>query len=350
MGPFRTLDLLICGIVLAIVGVICFVAKDMLGMPIVFASWIVILVVGVVIVLGLLFLATIGRYMLGGKEGFLFQAARADGKPIYVDVELGSGIAEFVLGEKTSPKDITFSDEESGIKVDPSLLSEHAKPMRFAKGLDVYIYSYYNYMPQSVDNSAAFKAIEDYFRTECSELNFLTIKEFVELVSDPEHYLEHNAYIKLNKYFKIGEKVEVVDIFGEDGVKVGEEIKPVLIKNKEGTMVPQSTYVRQFYDEKRQEWIEQDITLPDMIQKISQARKDISRLPSYTGPLAGTEAFKNNSVPYSSQHLSHVLMLYKDKMKLENLNKENILLYCIGAAIVLLGGGLAFYIVNMAPK
>jgi hypothetical protein len=349
IGPFKTGDMLIVGIIMVIVCVVAALARGMLMIPLMIPAWLLLIAITVILMLGVLLVLTIARYWMNGKEGFVFSIARATGLPVYIDAELGSGDADFVLGEKTKPKDITFKDEVSGIKIDPSLLSKDAIPMNFAKGLRIYIYSYYNYMPQSIRNHAAFKAIEDYFNDECPELNFLTVKEFVELVSDPEHFLEHNALIKLNKYFKIQPKK---DKEGKDVLTA--DNKPVL------------TYVRQFQTKDIDEflgdgttpnptfgqmiWIVQDMGLPDMLQAISKARKDISKLPVTGGYLAGTEAFKNNSVAYSSQHFAHALMLYLAKIKAEAGNQERILLYCIGAAIVLLGGGLSFYIINMAPK
>lgn len=278
--------------------------------------------------------------MTKGKEGFLFATARATGVPIYIDVELGTGNADFVLGEKVSPKDVMLKDEECGVKIDPSLLSKDNEPMRFSGGLDVLIYSYYNFMPQSIKNHAAFNAIEAYFKRECPELNFLSVKEFTELISDPEHFLHHNAQIKLSKYFKVSEKRnekgEIIYTTPRDG----------------SSPKPMQTYVRQFQtvDENGQfKWIEQDLGLPDMLNMIAKARKDIAALPICGGYLAGTEAFKNNSVAYSSQHFSHALMLYKKKI-LDDLGKEDKLWqYGIIALMLILGTALAVYIVSVAP-
>jgi hypothetical protein len=270
-----------------------------------------------------------------GQEGFLFATARKKGLGVYIDAELGSEVAEFVLAEKASPKDVVLKDEESGIKVDPGLLSAEARPMRFPRGLDVYIYSYYNFMPQTIRNHAAFSAIKHYFDTNCRELNFLSVKEFVELISDPEHYLERNSLIKLNKYFKLREMKD------KDG-------NP--LQDREGQT--RFTYVRQFQtiDEKTGmgKWIEQDISLPMMIQLIAKARQDVSVLPVLGGLLAGNEAFKHNSVPYSSQHLGHVLMLYYTKMMDELKAKVDLLTYGIVALMILIGGAVCIYVISMA--
>jgi hypothetical protein len=292
IGPFETKYLLGAGLVIAAIITAMFFLKSYLSLAVVLSLWIIIaVVVTILAILGLL-LITIISFWKWGKEGFLFAEARKHGIPVYIDAELGSDNADFVLGEKLQPKDVMLKDTESGIKLDPSLFSADAKPMRLPLGLDLYIYSYYNYMPQSIRNHAAFKAIKDYKDRECKDLAFLSDKEFIELVSDPEHFLRQNAQQKINKYFKL-----------------------VSIEQPDGKSVTKN--VRQFHDEKTGQWIEQDIQIDTVIQHISQARNDIAKLPIMGGLLAGNEAFRYNSVPYSSQHLGHAFMLIKERLNEE---------------------------------
>jgi hypothetical protein len=336
VGPFDLKDIIIGAAIIIVTAVAMFLLKGVLYFGVVLPIWILVIILISLVVIIFMLVLTIMRYLRFGKEGFLFATARRQGKAVYIDAELGSDIAEFVLSEKVNPKDVVLKDEESGIKVDPSLLDSYSKPMRFPGGLDVYIYSYYNFMPQSVRNHAAFATIKIYFDTKCRELNFLSIKEFIELISDPEHYLERNALIKLNKYFKVSEQRD------KDG-------NVVMMQDGQ---TPKLTYVRQFLaidpDTKQEKWIEQDISLPQMIQLISTARKDISVLPIMGGLLAGNEAFKYNSVAYSSQHMGHVLMLYYTKLVDEMKGKIEILTYGIVALMILIGGGVAIYIISQA--
>lgn len=204
-GPFDIKHIIIGGLIVLVTGIAMFMLKGILSFGLVIPLWLVVIIVITIMVIIAILVMTITGYLRYGSEGFLFAKARKNGTGVYIDAELGSDVADFVLAEKASPKDVVLKDEESGIKVDPSLLSSNARPLRFKGGLDVYIYSYYNFMPQTIRNHAAFAAINNYFEKECKELNFLSIKEFVELVSDPEHFLERNATIKLNKYFKVAE-------------------------------------------------------------------------------------------------------------------------------------------------
>lgn len=348
VGPFDVKNLLIGGAIIAVTSIAMFLLRGPLTFGFVVPIWMFVIALVVVVVIVFVLMATILGYLRWGSEGFLFATARKNGTAIFIDAELGSDNADFALAEKSNPKDVVLVDEESGIKVDPSMLDSNCRPLRFKGGLDVYIYSYYNFMPQTIRNHSAFKAIEEYFKTECKELGFLSVKEFVELISDPEHYLERNALIKLNKYFKISEKLD------SDG-----KVQYSDAENK----IPLYTYVRRyeaFIDEYIDDngvivpghygLVEQDITLTGMVQLIARARQDVSVLPVMGGLIAGTEAFKNNSVAYSSQHLGHVLMLYYTKLIDEMKGKIEILTYGIVGLMLLCGTGVCIYLAGMVFK
>jgi hypothetical protein len=358
VGPFKLKILIIGILIIAVTTIAMFVLRGPLTFGIVLPMWMLVIALMIVVVVIFILVATITGYLKYGKEGFLFATARQEGINVFLDCELGSDDGEFILADKSSPKDVVLKDEESGIKVDPSMLSSDSRPIRCPGGLNVFIFSYYNFMPQTIRNHAAFKAIKDYFDTECTELNFLTIKEFVELVSDPEHFLDRNATIKLNKYFKVS---EVKDENGQIQYLTDKNGAPVLYAN--GDPMPKFAYVRQFQkmiDVKDQVtgevvdtqlvWVEQDIDLPRMLQHLAKARRDISILPIMGGLLAGNEAFKYNSVSYSSQHLGHVLMLYYTKMMDDLKGKIDLLTYGIVALMILVGGGVAMYLISMAVQ
>lgn len=296
IGPFETKYLLGAGLIIAAIIAAMFLLRTYLSLAIVLSLWIIIASVVTILVIIALLIVTVFSFWKWGKEGFMFAQARKDGIPVYLDAELGSDNADFVLGEKQNPKDVMLKDTESGIKLDPSLFSADARPMRLPLGLDLYIYSYYNYMPQSIRNHAAFKTIKDYKDHECKDLAFLSDKEFIELVSDAEHFLRHNAQQKINKYFKLVS-------FEQDGKTVTKNVRQFLDENKDSPSFGN--------------WIEQDIQVDHVVQLISKARNDIAKLPILGGLIAGNEAFRYNSVPYSSQHLGHAFMLIKEKLNEE---------------------------------
>jgi len=269
----------------AVVLVIIFFMKGFLSFIIGVPIWILAMAI-VVVFLGIFIpvniLIDFFRY---GKEGFTFMNARKKGKPVLVGVEIGSNNAEFVVGDKENPKDPLFKDEVSGVKVDPSLVSAYAEPLRFPGGLEIYGYAYHNWLPQTTRNHLAFKAIIEYFHNEpkMHELNFLMEKEFIELISKPEHFLESDLRTKVGKYFK---------------KKAGDA----------GSI----TYYRQF--EKDGKWYEQEISMPRIIELIHQAKADITKLPIATGYFSMNEAFKYNNISYSAQHLSQLKSLLQQLM------------------------------------
>jgi hypothetical protein len=341
-GPFDIKHLIIGGLIIVVTAVAMFMLKGYLSFGFVVPLWMFVIIIITIVVLLAVLILTILSYIRWGPEGFLFAKARKLGLAIFVDVELGSGKADFVLAEKDSPKDVVLKDETSGVKVDPAMLDSYCKPMSFPFGLDIYIFTFYNYMAQSAQNHAAFKEIENIFMSEkYSDLQFLTMKEASELASDPEHYLERNAMIKLNKYFKLTEALD----------KEGN----VIFSNPEKKQA-KMTYVRQFMAKRevdgQEVWVEitQDMNLPDLIKRLGEFRRDIFTSKITPGLIAGTEAFKNNSVAYSSQHLAHVLMLYYSKIIEDLKNKIDLLTYGIVGMMLLVGGGVAIYVASLAFK
>lgn len=259
------------------------------------------------------------KFWKSGKEGFVFMNARQQGLPVLVDIEIGTNNAEFVVGEKLNPKDITFKDEASGVKVDPSLVSAHAEPLRFSGGLEIFGYAFHNWLPQTTRNHLAFKAIVEYRHNdeEMSQLDFLPDKEFIELISKPEHFLEADLKTKISKYFKAK-------------------------KDEAGSM----KYYRQYMN--GADWYEQEIEIPEIMRLIQKAKSDITRLPIATGYFSMNEAFKYNSVAYSAQHLAQLKILI-EQMADEKWSKiMNWMQYGIVALMILVGGGFAIYIASMA--
>lgn len=348
LGPFSIMTLVIAVLIVVPTAVAMFFLRGFLGFGFVFPLWILVIILMIIVAIMFVLISTITGYLRYGREGFIFSEARKRGIPVYIDAELGSEVIDFVLGEKSSPKDIVFKDKESGVKVDPSMLDAYARPMRAPGGLDLYLCSYYNFMAQSLRNTAAFAEVNEYFNTKCQELNFLTIKEFVELLKDPEHYLERNASNKLNKYFKVMEKRDA-----QGNVMYATNTDGIVQTDAKGQPLPLYTYVRRFERKNelgQMELVDQDMELTTLVDLLTKARADVMMLPLMPRYLAGNEAFKYNSVSYSSQHLAHVLMLYQQKMMDDMKKMLDWLTVGICALMILVGGGVAVYIASMAFK
>jgi hypothetical protein len=359
-GPFDLKHLLIGGAIILVTGIAMYMLKGALSFGLVLPLWMLVIILVSIMVIITILVMTIMGYIRYGKEGFLFAKARKNGVGIGIDAELGSLKCDFYLMEKENPKDVVLKDETCGVKVDPPMLDTHCKPMSFAGGLDIYITTYYNYMAQSITNHAAFKCIEDDFETNPKRtiLRFLTIKEYVELISDPEHFLERNAMVKLNKYFtereardstgsviyldaekKVVKTTHVrrydawIDDFDEKG-------NPVMIDNGDGS----------FSQSRHWGHVEEDMALPDILNAIYTARQEINMMSIPGCKIVGIEAFKNNSVSYSSQHLGHVLMLYYTKMMEDIKGQIETWMYIIGLVAIIGAIGVSVYIASMAFK
>lgn len=207
VGIPAILGLLVIGVIYLAKGFLSFI----MGVPL----WLMLMAGVAAAVLVFIPFNMVMGYMRYGPEGFIFMEGRKQGIPVICDVEIGTGKAEFILGEKKGPKDPLFKDETSGLKVDPSMVSAFSEPLRFAGGLDVVGFSYHDFLPQTHRNHLAFKAINEYFdpeiqnelwmslsKEEKQELTCFTTKEKVELISKPEHFLDEDVETKLGKYFK----------------------------------------------------------------------------------------------------------------------------------------------------
>jgi hypothetical protein len=297
IGPFDIKHIVIGAILTLVTYVAMFVLSGYLSFGFVFPIWMFVCALMTVVVIVAILILTIIGYIRWGPEGFIFAKARKTGTGVGIDAELGSMKCDFYLMEKDNPKDVVLSDETCGVKVDPPMLDTHCKPMAFAYGLDIYITTYYNYMAQSITNHAAFKVIEDDFQSNPKReiLRFLSIKEYVELLSDPEHYLERNAMIKLNKYFTLREAMD------ENG-----DVKYTDSPDCKGKPVPKMIHVRRYETwiddvdnnnnpimedngdgtfSQRRHWglVEKEISVPEMLQAIYMARHDVNQMPIQIG-------------------------------------------------------------------
>lgn len=233
-----------------------------------------------------------------GKEGFTFMDARKTGTMVICDVEVGTGNAEFIIGKKIDPKDPIFMDEQSGVKMDPTMVSAYADPLRLPGGLNIIGFAHDSLLPQNHRNHLAFKRIIEYLHNESimKQLLFMTDKEIVELLKKPEHFLEADVKTKVGKYYK----ARVVEEDGNKRVAYFHEFQKKVIQTDGSEIV---------------KWFRQEIPInsddesnPGIVQLVRRAKSDIERLPLL--PESGStyfcmnEAFKYNPVSYTAQYAS----------------------------------------------
>lgn len=295
------------GLGAAAIGIVILLFKGPLGGIIGIPFWLILCFIILSFTLAITPVNMLFGFWKYGREGFIFMDARKSGSMVICDVEVGTGNSEFVIGKKINPKDPIFQDEQSGIKMDPTMVSAYADPLRFVGGLNIIGYAHDSLLPQNHRNHLAFKRIVEYLHTEpkMKALSFMTDKEIIELLKKPEHFLEADVRTKVGKYFKAREIEDTVT--NEKG---------------ESSKKKRIAYFHEFQKTVRQpdgteavKWFRQEIPInsedeenPGIIQLIRRAKSDIDKLPIL--PESGktyfclNEAFKYNPVSYTAQYAS----------------------------------------------
>lgn len=332
------------GIGIAIIAVIYLLLKNMLSAVIGIPIWLI-----ACFVVGAFFLFIIPSNMLlqfwkFGKEGFTFMDARRTGTVVTLDIEVGTGNAEFILGKKADPKDPIFLDEQSGIKMDPTMVAAYADPLRCDGGLNIVSFGHDSLLPQNHRNHIAIKRTIEYLHSDerMKQLLFMTDKEIVELLKKPEHFLEADIKTKVGKYFKARLITE--------GDGEGKRQRVAYFHEFQKTVKDDAT------GEDVVKWFRQEIPInsddpksPGIIQLIRIAKSDLEKLPLM--PKSGgvyfcmNEAFKYNPVSYTAQHaaqLKHILQQMADMNAMKLFNWWTMGLIAMGiigvsAAVIVLG-------------
>jgi hypothetical protein len=289
------------GVGVAIIAVIIVALKGFLGAIVGVPIWLI----ACFIVAALTLFFTPTNILVGfwkfGKEGFTFMEARKNGTMVICDVEVGTGNAEFIIGKKVDPKDPIFQDEQSGVKMDPTMVSAYADPLRHPGGLNIIGFAHDSLLPQNHRNHLAFKRINEYLHSEpkMKDLLFMTEKEIVELLKKPEHFLEADVKTKVGKYYKARE-----------------------VEDKD-TKLKRIAYFKEFQKTENgvTKWYRQEIPINSedeenlgIMQLIRRAKSDLEKLPILTNRdefngnrgdfFCMNEAFKYNPVSYTAQYAS----------------------------------------------
>jgi hypothetical protein len=338
------------GLGLALILVIAFLLKGVFGAVIGVPLW---LIACFVIGAATMFI-TPTNILLGfwkfGKEGFVFMDARKTGKMVIEDLEVGTGNAEFIIGEKANPKDPIFTDDQAGVKMDPTMVSSYADPRRHPGGLNIISFGHDSLLPQNHRNHLALKRIIEYLHTEpkMKGLAFMADKEIIELLKKPEHFLEADVKTKVGKYFKAREiEDRATDEKGE------------IVTRK------RIAYFREFQKSVKQpdgteivKWFRQEIPINSedednlgIIQLIRRAKSDLDKLPILTNRdefqgrkgdfFCMNEAFKYNPVSYTAQYaswLKNILQRIADTNAMKWFNWWTMGLIAMGIIGVTIGG------------
>ena len=291
--------------------VVVFLLKGILGAIVGVPIWLIVCFVIAALTLAFTPTNLVISFWKYGKEGFIFMEARKTGAMVIEDLEIGTGNAEFIIGKKNDPKDPIFQDEQSGVKMDPTMVTAYADPRRHPLGLNIIGFGHDSLLPQNHRNHLAIKRTVEYIQTELKPKSIafksMPDKEIIELIKKPEHFLEADVRTKIGKYFKAREIVVTPE--GEAPYK---RIAYFYEFQKEKVLPDGS---------KSMVWFRQEIPIssedpenPGVIQLIRRAKADLEKLPILTNRdefnghrgdfFCMNEAFKYNPVSYTAQYAS----------------------------------------------
>ncbi len=262
--------------------------------------------------------------------------------PVIGLIDIGSNNATLEAGNKKKSDDIAFDSQHAGIRIDPILTSVGCEPVR-VNGLDYYWYAFENWLPQTVTNHLAYKAIIEFKNTFCEDLAFLTDIEFISLISTPETHLAHDVQMYISKYFKNVKMVDPVtrkEIYKNVRQFEAEDPTTCVIGN-DGLPIPGTGQIVKY---------EQEINIVDIVNRIESIKGEVAKLPISRGYFSMTEAFKHNAYAYSAQDLEMLLIIHDKQQMADWMKRFNMQQYALAAAVILVAGGIAFYIVTQAVK
>jgi len=260
---------------------------------------------GILLLIIIILIIVIVSVYTNGKEGFIFAKARKKNLNVLSVVDVGSNHAKFVLGTKKKPDDIEYDNKISGVQVDPSLTTGGAVPTRYEKGLNIYNFSTIDWLPITNSNALAYQTIRKW-KDDHPNYNVFTFLEFVSLISTPKNQLIHDLKNYISKY------------------------NPTYTFEKDGGVY------------------EQEYNVEELSNIIQYAREEITKLPIVPGFFCFNQAFEAIPMAYSAQDLEQLKILIRKQIEQEWMRKINVMIYAIAGVLIMVGGGVAVYIVKTA--
>ncbi len=267
------------------------------------------------ITVGLLVVAVI--YIINDKnnarlynpEGPLFVKARKKEIPILRVIDPGTNHARHILGDKERDDDPVYAKDMWGLHADPAYIEGDASPERHPGGLLIYNISPNVTFPISPRNVLAQHTILRHRRDlpEFADLDFLSDRDLLVLLSSPSDHLPHDAQIFTDNY------------------------KPTIVE----------------IDESGQP-VEVEMNAADLVDRITAFRKYATTLPVEGGGFAYHEYFRNNPYGHSSQTTQRINHLFQRIADRKSAMADKLWTYGL-IAIGLLGAvGVTIYIISLA--
>jgi len=233
-------------------------------------------------------------------EGKVFKKGRKTGVPVYSTEDPGTGNGLFQLGHKDDDNDPVIEMEYGGCQIEPGFLSADAAPTRYPGGLNVYHCASTKSLPLPTRSALAYKTYKKHRRDKSTyrALDFISDSELAALLKSPRNHLDHNAAIYIEQY------------------------APTL----DGT----------------------PMTCDNMVEIVKDMQDYLAKLPVEQGWLCYHEMFKALPFSHSSQDTERIKVISEQKGWLKYMKRINIMQYAIMALMILVGGGVAIYMVAAA--
>ena len=267
--------------------------------------------VGLLFVAGFYIVNTWNNTRLWNPEGPVFIAARKKGLPVLRVTDPGTGHARHVLGEKEREDDPIYSKNKWGLHADPSYIEGDASPEWHPNGLLIYATSPNATFPVSPKSALAQKTILKHRRDrrEFKDLDFLSDRDLLVLLSSPAAHLEHDAGIFIETY------------------------KPMIVG----------------FDDAGNP-IEVEMTTNDLVERLKAFKDYITTLPIEGGAFAYHEYFRNNPYAHSSQTTQRLNYLFQKIADRKAALADKLWTYGLIGMGMLGAVGVTIYIISIAAK
>ena len=268
-------------------------------------EWLIIVAAGAVLIIGALLVMWLGNRDTS-TEGKIFTKARNLGLPILEVADMSTNHAKWFLGEKDEDGDPMFEVPGLPMKIDPSMCSGSAVPLRYGNGLNIWSFASSKSLPLSVDSMLAFETMIAHRKDKPHFKIFADVpdNELFSLIRISKAHLMDAAPIYISKYKLLG-------------IRLPDE--------SEATTLDVNTFV----------------------EAIEMMKSYFAVLPVETGFYCKTKAFSALPYAHSSQDIERIKYLLEAKADLKNANNAKMMQYVVMFCMVLaaLGGLVAILLV-----
>jgi hypothetical protein len=237
------------------------------------------------------------------KEAFIIRKARKNDLPMLILEEIGTGLAEVILGKKDEKGAPVFTTPDGQMLVDPAFLRNH-RPGNWGSGLMVHHYATSQYQPMTTVTSLGLNTCIRHARQNYPEFSWMNDRDLMAFAKMRRDELADNLGVVLSYY------------------------KPVFSEGEKKGQFVQST---------------------DLVDVMEEYQDDLRQMKiDIDTPVAWDAAFAANPVTHNIQDLQEMKTIFEQLADLKYQKREKLMMYVLGIAIVLVAGGVAVFLAGSA--